>query len=235
MIFWTAFLLGFLGSFHCMGMCGPIAMAVGSTKAHSYLLNKILYNLGRSATYAMLGWIIGSLGFTLSLAGFQQWFSILMGIVILGVAISYKKSDQLLTHPLFSGTVKWIKNKLSFLLKKGGSWAFFATGLANGLLPCGMVYLALIAALGLQSPWLGATYMFFFGLGTIPLLLVLMYSGSIIPLKLRMNFQKAIPYVGVLIGLIFIFRGLGLGIPGLSPSLEVFNYGTAQFEITMCH
>ncbi|MFC3415514.1 sulfite exporter TauE/SafE family protein [Algoriphagus hitonicola] len=235
MLLWTAFLLGFLGSFHCIGMCGPIALAVGNAKGNTYLINKVFYNLGRSVTYAILGLVIGSLGFTLSLAGFQQGFSILMGIVILGLAISYKKSDQFLSLPIFSGIVKWIKSRLSFFLKKGGTWAFFATGLANGLLPCGMVYMALIAALGLQSPLLGATYMFFFGLGTIPLLLVLMYSGSIIPLKLRLNFQKAIPYVGVLIGLIFIFRGLGLGIPGLSPSLEVFNYGTAQFEITMCH
>lgn len=235
MIVWTAFLLGFLGSFHCIGMCGPIALAIGNAQGNTYWVNKFFYNLGRSVTYATLGLIVGSLGFTLSLAGFQQGFSILMGIVILGLAISYKKSDQLLTFPIFSGIVRWIKSKLSSLLKKGGTWAFFVTGLANGLLPCGMVYLALVAALGLQNPLLGASYMFFFGLGTIPLLLVLMYSGSFIPLKLRINFQKAIPYLGVLIGLIFIFRGLGLGIPGITPSLEVFDYGTAQFEITLCH
>ncbi|WP_240507789.1 sulfite exporter TauE/SafE family protein [Algoriphagus faecimaris] len=235
MLLWTAFLLGFLGSFHCVGMCGPIALAVANSKENTFLHHKIYYNLGRSVTYAFLGLIVGSLGFTLSLAGVQQWFSVAMGLIILVLAMSYKKADQFMAIPALSGIVRWIKLKLSFFLKKGGSTAFFATGLANGLLPCGMVYMALIAALGLQNPLLGASYMLFFGLGTIPLLMVLMYSGSVIPVKIRMQFQKAIPYVGVLIGLIFIVRGLGLGIPGLSPSFEIFDYGSEQFEITMCH
>jgi hypothetical protein len=94
--------------------------------------------------------------------------------------------------------------------------------------------MALVAALALQNPWLGATYMLFFGLGTIPLLLVLMFSGSLIPIIVRQTFRKAIPYVGVLIGIIFIFLGLGLGLHGFIPDLQVFNYGSEQIEITMC-
>lgn len=231
---WTAVLLGFLGSFHCVGMCGPIALAVSGGKGKAFLSNKILYNLGRSVTYALLGLIVGSLGFSLSLAGVQQGFSIAMGVLILIFAISYKKSDQFLRIPALSGIVIFLKKQLGKFLKAGGPAGFFATGLANGLLPCGMVYMALVAALALQNPWLGAAYMFFFGLGTIPLLLILMFSGSLIPITVRQTFQKAIPYVGVLIGIIFIFRGLGLGLHGFSPDLQVFNYGTEQIEITMC-
>ncbi len=231
---WTAFLLGFLGSFHCVGMCGPIALAVGGGKKQSFFANKILYNLGRSTTYALLGLVVGSLGFSLSLAGIQQGFSIAMGVLILAFAISYKRSDQFLSIPALSGIVIWVKKQLGKLLKSGSPAGFYATGLANGLLPCGMVYMALVAALGLQSPVLGATYMFFFGIGTIPLLLVLMYSGSLISISTRQNFQRAIPYLGAIIGIIFIFRGLGLGIPGLSPDLQMFNYGSEQIEITMC-
>src|SRR5690606_26957427 len=93
---WTAFLLGFLGSFHCVGMCGPIALAVSGHKASRYVYHKVLYNLGRSVTYALLGLIVGSLGFSLSLAGAQQWFSIAMGVLILVIALSYKRSDQIL-------------------------------------------------------------------------------------------------------------------------------------------
>lgn len=230
---WTAFLLGFLGSFHCVGMCGPIALAVGGKKSTSYFSHKILYNLGRSVTYALLGLIVGSLGFSLSLAGVQQGFSIAIGVIILILAVSYKRGDQLLTVSALSGIVNWVKRQLTRFLKTGGYFAFFATGLANGLLPCGMVYLALIAALGLQNPLLGATYMFFFGIGTIPLLLVLMYSRNIFSTQIRRNFQKAIPYLGVVIGFLFIFRGLGFGV-FYSPDIKVFEYGAEQVEITMC-
>lgn len=230
---WTAFILGFLGSFHCVGMCGPIALAVGGSGSKSFFYNKILYNLGRSVTYAILGLIIGSIGFSLSMAGVQQGFSIAMGVLILIMALSYKKADQFLTIPALSGIVIWVKRQLNRFLKAGGPFAFFGTGLANGLLPCGMVYMALVAALAFQSPLLGATYMFFFGIGTIPMLLVLMYSGTLIPVGARQKFQKAIPYLGLLIGLLFIFRGLGLGM-FFSPDLQVFDYGSQQVEITMC-
>ena len=232
---WTAFLLGFLGSFHCVGMCGPIALAVGGKGSNKFLFNKIIYNLGRSLTYAMLGLVIGSLGFSLSLAGIQQGISIGMGILVVLLSLSYKKADQFLSIPALSRVVSWIKSKLGQYLKSGSKVAFFSTGLVNGLLPCGMVYMALAVAMGMQSPWLGSAYMFFFGLGTIPMLLGLMISGDLLPIVRRQQFQKAIPYLGMLIGILMVFRGLGLGIPGLSPELAVFDYGTQQVEITMCH
>ena len=229
----TAFLLGFLGSFHCVGMCGPIALAVGGKGNSSYFYHKILYNLGRSTTYAALGLLVGSLGFSLSLGGVQQGFSIAIGLLILILALSYKKADQFMSIPALSGLVIWVKRELNRFLKAGGAMAFFATGLANGLLPCGMVYMALVAALGLQSPLLGAAYMFIFGIGTIPLLLVLMHSGSLVSTRMRQKFQKAIPYIGVIIGILFVFRGLGFGM-FLSPDLQAFDYGSKQVEITMC-
>jgi sulfite exporter TauE/SafE len=232
---WTAFVLGFLGSFHCVGMCGPIALAVGGNGGRKFLSNKILYNLGRSLTYATLGLIVGGLGFSLSLAGIQQGLSVAMGLLIVLLSLSYKKADQFLTIPALSGAVSWIKSHLAHYLKSGSKFAFFSTGLVNGLLPCGMVYMALVVAMGMQSPLLGASYMLFFGLGTIPMLLALMISGSFLPIIRRQQFQKAIPYLGLLIGLLMVFRGLGLGIPGLSPTLAVFDYGSQQVEITMCH
>jgi uncharacterized protein len=232
---WTALVLGFLGSFHCIGMCGPIALAVGGKNGQTFLQKKIIYNLGRSLTYAMLGFLIGSLGFSLSLAGVQQGVSIAMGLLVVIFSISYKKADKFLTIPALSGIVNWIKSLLGKYLRSGSRLAFFSTGLVNGLLPCGMVYMALVVALGMQSPFLGAVYMFFFGMGTIPMLLGLMVSGSLLPAVRRQQFQKAIPYLGMLIGILMVFRGLGLGIPGLSPELAVFDYGTQQIEITMCH
>lgn len=231
---WTALVLGFLGSFHCIGMCGPIALAVGGRGNTSYFRQKIGYNLGRSLTYAVLGLVVGSLGFSFSLAGVQQGFSIMMGILILIFSVRYQKADQWLRIPALMGVVNWVKRTLNRFLKSGGSWAYFGTGLANGLLPCGMVYMALVAAMGLQSPVLGAVYIFFFGLGTIPMLLVLMYSGKLISVATRQLLQRAIPVIGVVIGLIFILRGLGLGIHGLSPRLQFFDDGSGKVEVTMC-
>jgi len=231
---WTAVILGFLGSFHCIGMCGPIAMTVGGANTKRFFGKKIIYNLGRAFTYSGLGLVVGTLGFSLSLAGIQQGLSIAMGIVILAFSLSYKKADQFLSIPALTGFVVWVKSKLGDYLKAGGTKAYFFTGLVNGLLPCGMVYMALVAALGLQNPWLGATYMFFFGLGTIPMLLVLMLSGTLLSIPLRLKFQKAIPYLGVIIGILFVFRGLGLGLHG-SPILQTFDYGSQQVEITMCN
>lgn len=232
---WTALVLGFLGSFHCIGMCGPIALAVGGKGGKTFLFNKIIYNLGRSLTYTGLGLIVGSLGFSLSLAGIQQGVSVAMGLLIVLFSLSYKKADRFLAIPALSGAVVWIKGRLSQYLKSGSKLAFFSTGLVNGLLPCGMVYMALVVAIGMQSPVLGAVYMFFFGLGTIPMLLGLMVSGSLLPVIRRQQFQKAIPYLGIIIGVLMVFRGLGLGIPGISPELAVFDYGNQQVEITMCH
>ncbi|MFC3881925.1 sulfite exporter TauE/SafE family protein [Algoriphagus namhaensis] len=230
---WTAVVLGFLGSFHCIGMCGPIAMAVGGSSNQTFIAKKILYNFGRAITYAGLGLLVGGLGFSLSLAGVQQGVSIGMGVLIVVFSLSYKKADKYLTVPALSSLVAWVKGNLGNQLKAGSAQAFLFTGLLNGLLPCGMVYMALVAALGLQSPWMGATYMFFFGMGTIPMLLVLMFSGNLLSVTMRMKFQRAIPYVGLVIGVLFIFRGLGLGIQG-SPKL-IHDYGSEKIEITMCN
>ncbi len=232
---WTALFLGFLGSFHCVGMCGPIALAVGGSSSNKFLFNKILYNLGRSLTYALLGLVVGGLGFSLALAGIQQGISVSMGILVVLLSLSYKKADQFLAIPALSGVVRWIKSRLSFFLKSGSKTAFFSTGLINGLLPCGMVYMALVVAMGMQSPIQGAWYMLFFGLGTIPMLLALMVSGSLLPAIRRQQIQKVIPYFGIVIGILMVFRGLGLGIPGLSPEIATFDYGNQQVEITMCH
>ena len=230
---WTAIALGFLSSFHCVGMCGPIALAVGGPAKSTYFLHKLLYNFGRSFTYAALGLVFGAFGFTLALAGIQQGLSIAMGVVILIAAFSVKSSNRFFTVPGLSPLVIWVKSKLSYFLKSKSKLSYFATGLANGLLPCGMVYMALIAALGLQNPVLGAAYMLLFGIGTMPLLLVLMFSRDLISVRNRMRFQNVIPYLGAVIGILFIVRGLGIGV-FFSPDLQAFDYGAAQVDITMC-
>jgi sulfite exporter TauE/SafE len=231
---WTAFLLGFLGSFHCLGMCGPIALAVSAKDNAPFLKNKIIYNLGRTLTYSALGGLIGLVGFSFSLAGIQQWISILMGVLILLMAFFYKQSERWITRSGVFGSLHGLKSSLGRYLKKGGTQAFFASGLLNGLLPCGMVYIALIASLALQSPIEGALYMMFFGIGTIPMLIGVMLTGKMLSLPIRSKLTNAMPYVAMFIGILFIVRGLGLGIHYVSPKLPNFGDGKGTTEMTVC-
>ncbi|WP_209331592.1 sulfite exporter TauE/SafE family protein [Lunatimonas salinarum] len=231
---WTAFLLGFLGSFHCVGMCGPIALAVSANDRSRFLLNKLAYNAGRAITYSFMGGVVGLVGFTLGLAGFQQWLSVLLGGLIILMAFFYRKSERWLGKVGMFGTINKLKTSLGIYLKKRGLSAFFITGLLNGLLPCGMVYVALAASLALQSPLLGAAYMMVFGIGTVPLLLVLMLSQGVISGNVRERMYGLLPYFAVFVGILFIVRGLGLGIHYVSPILDMAGAKQDQTEMTLC-
>jgi sulfite exporter TauE/SafE len=232
---WTGFLLGFLGSFHCLGMCGPIALAISSQDNSRFLTNKVIYNLGRTVTYSLLGVLVGALGLSLQLAGLQQWFSILTGAIIILMAFFYKQSERWVAGAAgFSDLAGKVKKGLGKYLKMGGRKAFFAGGLINGLLPCGMVYIALLASLALQDPLKGGIYMTAFGLGTIPLMLVVMLSGKLFSIRIRQRFLRAMPYFAMFIGILFILRGSGLGIHYVSPQLQQVVYGAQPTEMTMC-
>ncbi|AWW32387.1 sulfite exporter TauE/SafE family protein [Echinicola strongylocentroti] len=231
---WTALILGFLGSFHCLGMCGPIALAVSAADSKSFWWRKLWYNLGRTLTYGALGLLIGFVGQGFQLVGLQQWVSILLGGVIIIFALLYKRSERALASGGMYGLVAKVKSSLGYWLKKGGTTAFFMTGLVNGFLPCGMVYIALLASLALSNPWQGAMYMVAFGLGTLPLLFLLMVGSDVFSPMWRQRLFKMMPYFAVLIGVLFIFRGLGLGIHFLSPELGGFDLTAGASEMTIC-
>ncbi|MCC5939393.1 MAG: sulfite exporter TauE/SafE family protein [Lunatimonas sp.] len=231
---WTAFLLGFLGSFHCVGMCGPIALAVSANDRSRYLLNKLAYNVGRTTTYAVLGGVVGLVGFSLSMAGFQQWLSVLLGGLIILMAFFYQKSERWLGSVGMFGGINKLKSSLAAYLRKRGLSAFFVTGLLNGLLPCGMVYVALAASLALQSPLQGAVYMMVFGIGTVPILLALMMSQRVLSVNIRKKMYGLLPYFAMFVGILFIVRGLGLGIHYISPKLAMGTGSQGQTEMTLC-
>ena len=230
---WTGFLLGLLGSFHCLGMCGPIALAISTHDKQRFISNKIMYNLGRTFTYSILGFIIGSIGFSFQLAGLQQGVSILMGALIIFLSFYYKNSEKYVLNGFF-GLGLVLKKSLGKYMKMGGKPAFFASGLINGLLPCGMVYMALLASLALQDPLAGSLYMLAFGTGTIPLMLIVMLSGRMFKAEIRENFLKGMPYLAMFIGILFILRGSGLGIQYVSPQLQNLVYGPQETEMTLC-
>ncbi|WP_423129149.1 sulfite exporter TauE/SafE family protein [Gaoshiqia sp. Z1-71] len=235
----TPLTLGLLGSFHCIGMCGPIAVAL-PLRSHSWLSKisgGLLYNLGRTLTYALLGILFGLLGRGIQLAGFQQWTSILLGILmILSVLFPYFFRQKISIGNLFTGYAARLISNLQQLFRKHDWSSLFLIGLLNGLLPCGLVYVAVAGAINTNQVTDGALFMALFGLGTIPMLLAVSLTGNAISAGLRSKMRKLVPYFVVLLGILFVLRGLSLGIPYVSPKSEKLAPKTEVIhEESCCH
>jgi len=217
----AGFVIGLMGSIHCIGMCGPLALGVVGLESNpkKKLHAALQYNFGRAASYTAMGALLGLIGKQFSLAGFQQYLSIVCGILILLIFL----------YPYL------IKNRISFLqgwnqkiqgllsaqyTKKQSPFFHFELGLINAWLPCGLVYLALATALASGNFIASSTIMFLFGLGTIPLMLSLQLLGNYINLQWRQKLTKAIPVFILLSSSLLILRGMNLGIPMISPMVE---------------
>lgn len=230
----SAFILGLVGNFHCLGMCGPIALAVPLKSANSTqrLVSVVLYNLGRILVYSILGGIFGLLGEGIYIAGYQQQLSIVLGVlIILGILFPFvlKKSSLLNTSIFYSlGKMKAAFHK-QFQRKTYAS--IFTIGILNGMLPCGLVYIAVAGAVATGSFINGMLFMTLFGLGTAPVMMALPYFKHLISNTLRLKFQKWVPVFIVFFGILLIFRGANLGIPFLSPEI---NTEMKQSEVK-CH
>jgi sulfite exporter TauE/SafE len=216
---WTAFALGLVGSLHCAGMCGPLALALppaGQTAA-SYAFGRVAYNLGRVVTYCVLGLIFGLIGKTLLLAGVQRWLSIALGVTLLvGLFVSRRLA---LWQPVIA-LVEQLKSRMAGLLRRRSFDALLVLGLLNGLLPCGLVYVACAGATATGDLFNGSLYMLAFGLGTVPMMLAISLSGKLVPFSLRLKLLKAVPVAVFLLAALLILRGMELGIPFISPVLS---------------
>jgi len=232
---WSALLIGLFGSFHCIGMCGPIALALPLKQNDklSLITERILYNVGRAITYAAIGLVFGLLGQSLSLAGLQQSVSILAGVlIILMVVLPAKFSQKLyLLKPAY-GFTNFLKRKFGVLLKKKSVMALFSIGLLNGFLPCGLVYIAVAGAIASGGYLDGAVYMFVFGIGTLPVMLTVALAGNIIGITVRKRINKLIPTFMLVLAFLFILRGMNLGIPYVSPQIQ---QSEVVDETVICH
>jgi uncharacterized protein len=216
---WTALILGLVGSLHCAGMCGPLALALpsaGSTPI-GFVAGRVAYNAGRIVTYCLLGIVFGLAGWTLLLAGIQRWTCIALGVVLL---VSLAASRKLVAWNPVTILVGRLKSRMSGLLRRRSFASLVALGLLNGLLPCGLVYAACAGAAATGGILAGAGYMAMFGAGTVPMMLALSLSGNLVPVSLRLKLTKAIPVCVGMLGALLIVRGLSLGIPYLSPDMS---------------
>lgn len=223
-----AFLMGFFGSVHCAVMCGPIVLGLPLNGQNNWLnlLQVVLYQLGRVVTYTFLGLLVGTIGNTFSVFAKQETLSLIIGaglivFTILQLTGRYTASLQRLQSRLLVPISKMMGKvfKLPF-------WGFFA-GMLNGLIPCGMVYLALATALSSANSGSGAGFMLLFGLGTTPLMLIISLGGVYLKKYLRFNSQKIIPWFALFMGALFVLRASNLNIPFLSPHTHS-AYGTVQ-------
>ena len=220
---WSGFLLGFVGSLHCVGMCGPIAfmLPVSHDQPVKKALQITLYHTGRLFAYALIGLVFALLGEGLTAFGYQQHISIAVGaimIILVLIPQSYIKPIRLFS-PFFRFINK-VKSELGKALKQKSYDTFFSLGFLNGFLPCGLVYMAVIAAFATTSFTGSIFYMVLFGLGTIPMMTGVIYAHSFIKTYLKFNYRKLIPIAVVIVGLLFIVRGLGLGIKYISPKVD---------------
>ncbi len=231
---YTAFIFGLISSLHCIGMCGPIAMMlpVDRNNEAKKVTQIITYHFGRILAYSILGLIFGILGRGLFLAGFQQKLSIVLGVLMIVVILVPEKifAQYNFSKPVFR-LISNVKSKLGAQFKKRTYQSIFTIGLFNGFLPCGLVYVALFGAIAMQNVTLGIMYMALFGLGTIPMMTMVVYASNVLSIPVRNKIQKIIPFVVVAIGTLFILRGLGLGIPFVSPStMNLFVQNTPHCQ-----
>lgn len=215
-------------------MCGPIAMMLpvdrnNPTKKVTQILT---YHIGRLTAYGSIGLVFGLVGKGLFMAGFQQKLSIFIGVAMIAAILIPEKAFARynFSKPVFV-LISKIKSTLGSQFRNKSYKSLFTIGLLNGFLPCGMVYVALFGAIAMQNAGFGVLYMVLFGLGTVPMMSSVIYINSYLTIPIRNKIQKAIPYVAVIIGVLFILRGLGLGIPYVSPS----NMSLFVQENPQCH
>ena len=222
----SALILGLMGSFHCAGMCGPIAIALplhGNTVPQK-IFGGALYNIGRTITYGIMGAIFGLLGQGIQMIGFQQKISVIMGtIMIISVLFPALFRNQYSLDKSWFSLVGKLKKTIGGMFSIRTYSSLFFIGMLNGLLPCGLVYMAIAGAIGTGSTAEGAIYMILFGLGTIPMMLSISVAGNMISQTVRRKINQLIPVLVVVVGLLFVLRGLSLGIPYLSPEKQMIE------------
>lgn len=218
----SAVILGILGSFHCVGMCGPIALAlpVQHLKGGYKLGGIFIYNTGRAVTYGILGAGFGIIGISFGFFGWQQILSITIGSLLLLFFIAALFRKRLIKKtPLLNKWNSMLIKKLAPLFGKNSIDALFLTGMLNGLLPCGLIYMAIAGAVTTGNILYSSLFMIFFGLGTMPAMIAMSYAGSFISLKMRNSIKKAVPFIMAAMGILLILRGLNLNIPYISPAM----------------
>lgn len=220
--YYLAFFMGLFGSIHCAVMCGPLLIAIQGNQQISWqqTLNKLLYQSGRILTYGALGVLLGVIGNIASVQGWQQIFSLLTGLILILIGISYLFAKN------FSAFAQFQTKAIQPFARMMGRWLYrpggaFIAGVLNGILPCGMVYMALVSAMNADGVRASFKFMLMFGLGTLPLMLLFSVASMWTKKIFKLRFATIMPILYLLMGIWFVLRGANLDIPYLSPLLNI--------------
>lgn len=229
----AAISLGFLGSFHCIGMCGPIALALPVNNKTTFQKTMLIstYNLGRILTYSIFGLLFGLIGQGFAIAGYQQMLSVIIGaIILIGLLVPEKHTHKYKFTSKTISIFSKIKNHLQRLFQTQSKPSFFLIGLLNGLLPCGLVYMGIAGAIATGNSLHGMLFMAVFGFGTLPIMFSLPFVGNMISLPIRNKIRKTVPVIVGMMAILLVIRGLNLGIPYISPKID-----STTNSFTLCH
>ncbi|PHI19720.1 hypothetical protein CEQ90_11780 [Lewinellaceae bacterium SD302] len=225
---YSAFLIGLLGSLHCVGMCGPLMLAAHAGSSRPGDL--VLYQFGRIMTYALLGLLFGTFGWGVHLFGLQRELALITGILLILIALFQFDPEAIIARLNWFGRLQfWLRKTFGRLLRKDSVTMRFALGVMNGLLPCGMVYLAVLGAVNSPGAGRGMLYMVFFGLGTLPLLIATLYFGQRLGVRYKRNVARAGSFVLLVAGALLIWRGGTYQVPA-----EFWTFQDIMFP-PMCH
>jgi uncharacterized protein len=215
-----AFFTGLFGSLHCISMCGPLMLALPFSRESLWIsvLQRFLYQAGRVLMYGFLGLILGLLGKGFSLLGLQQVLSLLTGTLLLIAGINHFVKVRTTRNKLVSSKLIGQLTRLlgKYLSKPYGA---FVAGSLNGLLPCGLTYIALAQAINLNTAFESSRSMLFFGLGTLPLI----FLTALSPLFFR-KFKTPgmlVPILFIIAGSFLMARGLNIEIPYVSHAINI--------------
>jgi uncharacterized protein len=198
-----ALLIGLAGSLHCVGMCGPITLVFQRGLGHASF---VWYHAGRVLMYSLIGVVFGALGQAVTMLTFQRVFSVGMGVVIV-LLYAIPSTRKFLEQKYYqSAFYQRVSRSFRNVFSSSKNW-FFA-GMANGLLPCGLIYLAMAGAIISNSAIQGGLFMAVFALGTLPALIAFRILGNSLEGRWKKLFPGFISAVSVMVGLLLIFRGL---------------------------
>ena len=224
--------MGFIGSLHCIGMCGPIAMMLpaDTSKRWKFVMGRVLYNSGRILTYAIFGLLVGFIGESTTYFVSQKSLSIFLGaLILIGVFLPKTWKNKLSLNNYVFGYTNLVKGSLSKLFKKHSLTTQFSFGVLNGFLPCGLVYAALSGAFLTEALTDGMIFMVLFGVGTLPMMLGVSLGATWLRKTFGAKLPKLIPITYSFIGFWLIFRGLIISFP------HIINHNIDLSNIPFCH
>ena len=204
-----AFVIGLFGSLHCVGMCGPVMLAFSGVNQKP--LGFLMYHSGRIISYMLIGLILGGIGSFVSVLKIQQLSSLVLGIVILllyGIPRFRSNIERFYYNSKFYSLIKRV---IATNLSMRRRW--FISGVANGFFPCGLTYVAAAGAVLMTNFGEGLLFMLLFGLGTIPALLMLQFSGNFLLKRFKHFIPRTLHIVALLSGLIMVYRATLMSFP----------------------